>query len=325
MKDRVGKMRELFSLVKERVDIVEVVSRYVELRRVGSSYRGLCPFHFETEPSFYVHPEKKIFKCFGCGEGGDVVKFLARVKGISQVDALAELLEELSLVVRRKEVVKKGGKEEREVKFPEGSIELEKLRDSWLWGEVEDFGERHRVRVEDMLEMKWRWWRGRILIPCWDKERKKLLYWVARAVDDVVEPRYVNCAVEKNGVLWGLDWYRVEEGVLYVCEGWKDAYRMRGVAVLGVQVKESQVERIVEIVREERCSVGVVFDRGVLKRAVELGNRLSEKGVRVFIGVLSELKDPGEAGSKGEVLSDVKFFDFEEDKFELMRLVRITV
>ena len=314
-------MKEVFDLVRENVDIVEVVSRYVRLKKVGSSYRGLCPFHFEMEPSFYVNPEKKIFKCFGCGKGGDVVKFLAEVKGVSQREALAELLEELSLKVNSLKGGKQVERKEVVVEFPADSVELRELVDSWLWGEVEDFAERRGVRVEDMLEMKWRWWRGRIVIPCWDRGRERLLYWVARAVSDVDEPRYVNCPSEKR-VVWGLDWYDVREGVLYVCEGWKDAYRLRGIAVLGTEVNESQLSLVVSVVEKEGCRVVVVFDRGALRKAVELGERLVESGVEVGIGVLSGFKDPGEASSRGEILKDMKVFDVKRDRVELLFLLR---
>lgn len=62
--------------------LVEVVSSYVALRRVGRQWRGLCPFHSETTPSFYVHEEKG-FHCFGCHEGGDVIAFIQRIEGVS--------------------------------------------------------------------------------------------------------------------------------------------------------------------------------------------------------------------------------------------------
>jgi DNA primase len=69
--------------VKSSLDIVEIVSKYVKLKRSGSYYSGLCPFHKETKPSFYVSPERQIFKCFGCGEGGDVLKFLMKIENLN--------------------------------------------------------------------------------------------------------------------------------------------------------------------------------------------------------------------------------------------------
>lgn len=62
--------------IRERADIVDVISQYVSLKRTGNRYKGLCPFHAEKSPSFTVNPELQIYKCFGCGAGGDVFSFL---------------------------------------------------------------------------------------------------------------------------------------------------------------------------------------------------------------------------------------------------------
>jgi len=67
--------------VKARADFLAIASRYAQLRRSGRQYVGLCPFHSERHPSFYVHPGKKIFYCFGCGAGGDVFDFVRRAEG----------------------------------------------------------------------------------------------------------------------------------------------------------------------------------------------------------------------------------------------------
>jgi DNA primase len=79
--------------IKKQLDIVEVISEYIPLKRVGSSYSALCPFHSEKTPSFYVSPSKQIWKCFGCGKGGDVIKFVAEYENISYREA-AKLLAE---------------------------------------------------------------------------------------------------------------------------------------------------------------------------------------------------------------------------------------
>lgn len=74
-------------------DIVDIVSEYVTLKRAGPSYKGLCPFHKEKTPSFSVSPEKQIFHCFGCGVGGNVIRFLMQVENIdfqSAIEILAD-------------------------------------------------------------------------------------------------------------------------------------------------------------------------------------------------------------------------------------------
>ena len=66
-----------------KIDIVDLISQYVDLKKSGSSYKGLCPFHADTNPSFSVKPEKKICKCFVCGSGGNAINFYSKIKNIS--------------------------------------------------------------------------------------------------------------------------------------------------------------------------------------------------------------------------------------------------
>ena len=78
--------------IKGKLDIVAVISEHISLTRKGKSFWGLCPFHAEKDASFTVNPEKQVYKCFGCGEGGDVFSFVMKVKGLS----FAEVLEEFA-------------------------------------------------------------------------------------------------------------------------------------------------------------------------------------------------------------------------------------
>jgi len=77
-------------LIKEKLDIVDVISKFVVLKRAGRNFQGLCPFHNEKTPSFVVTPSKQIFKCFGCGEGGDVFTFLMKINNQSFTEVIEE-------------------------------------------------------------------------------------------------------------------------------------------------------------------------------------------------------------------------------------------
>ncbi|OQM44911.1 DNA primase [Anoxybacillus sp. UARK-01] len=82
---------EMIEEIRRSVDIVDVISDYVQLKKQGRNYFGLCPFHGEKTPSFSVSPEKQIFHCFGCGAGGNVFSFLMDIEGLSFTDAAARL------------------------------------------------------------------------------------------------------------------------------------------------------------------------------------------------------------------------------------------
>jgi DNA primase len=77
--------------IKDRLDIVEVIGSYVTLKKSGNNYKGLCPFHQEKSPSFMVNPERQIFKCFGCGEGGDVFEFIQKQENLTFPETLEVL------------------------------------------------------------------------------------------------------------------------------------------------------------------------------------------------------------------------------------------
>ncbi len=81
------------SEVRDRTDIVALISEHVELKRSGTSLKGLCPFHGEKTASFYVHPDRNFFHCFGCQVSGDAISFLMRIDGLAFPDAVRALAE----------------------------------------------------------------------------------------------------------------------------------------------------------------------------------------------------------------------------------------
>ncbi len=87
------------NLIREKNDIVDVVSEYVQLKKQGRNYFGLCPFHGESTPSFSVAADKQIFHCFGCGAGGNVFTFLMDIEGISFVEAAKKLADKATIIL----------------------------------------------------------------------------------------------------------------------------------------------------------------------------------------------------------------------------------
>lgn len=87
-------VNDVVNEIKQKLSIVDLISRYVSLKKSGTNYKGLCPFHGESTPSFMVSPELQIYKCFGCGEGGDIFSFYEKVEGLdfsATLEALGEI------------------------------------------------------------------------------------------------------------------------------------------------------------------------------------------------------------------------------------------
>ena len=82
-----------------RVDIVEVVGRHVQLKKGGANLSGLCPFHAEKSPSFTVSPSKQFYHCFGCGANGDAIRFLTEYSGMTFIDAVKDLAQQVGMTV----------------------------------------------------------------------------------------------------------------------------------------------------------------------------------------------------------------------------------
>ena len=85
--------------IKSRSDIVKVISDYIKVKQSGANYKGLCPFHGEKTPSFYINTSKQIYKCFGCGEGGDVINFIMKIENLEFMDAVKLLAKDCGVEI----------------------------------------------------------------------------------------------------------------------------------------------------------------------------------------------------------------------------------
>ncbi|MBN1449147.1 MAG: DNA primase [Bacteroidetes bacterium] len=103
--------------IRAAADILDVVSGFVRLKKTGRNYTGLCPFHREKTPSFNVNPERGIFKCFGCGKGGNVFTFLMEIEHLTFVDAVESLAERYGIALEREGGSPKESREEIEAMY----------------------------------------------------------------------------------------------------------------------------------------------------------------------------------------------------------------
>lgn len=106
--------RETVQKIKETANVVDVVSDFVTLRRSGSNFKGLCPFHNEKTPSFFVSPSRGIYHCFGCGKGGDSVSFIMEYEQLTYPEALRWLANKYHIEIQEHELTDKEKREQSE-------------------------------------------------------------------------------------------------------------------------------------------------------------------------------------------------------------------
>ena len=110
---------EIIQKVRDTADIVEVVGEFVHLKKAGQSYKGLSPFTDEKTPSFFVSPNKNIFKCFSTSRGGDSIKFIMELEGLSYIEAIRYLAQKYNIELEEEELSKEAleQKDKRESLF----------------------------------------------------------------------------------------------------------------------------------------------------------------------------------------------------------------
>lgn len=121
---------EAIRAIKERVSLVDIARRYVELRPNGARFAAPCPFHQETKPSFFVSPDKGLFYCFGCQASGDLIDFYARVNGLDFRETVAQLADEAGIIIDRESGPRRDG--ERKALRTEKQLMLAMHRDAAL-------------------------------------------------------------------------------------------------------------------------------------------------------------------------------------------------
>ena len=104
---------ELIERIHDSVNLIDLASNYVQLKKTGSNYVGLCPFHNEKTPSFTISESKQLFHCFGCGEGGDAISFIMKIENLSFVEAVKFIADREGIPIEEKSSYNQKLKEEK--------------------------------------------------------------------------------------------------------------------------------------------------------------------------------------------------------------------
>ena len=180
--------------VRNRNDMVEVVSQYVKLKKSGKRFKGLCPFHPEKRPSFMIDPQKQLFHCFGCEAGGDIYTFLMKIENIDFPEALQILADRAGYTLRRDKSGIPSGLAVQSSKYRRGCYDL---------------------------------FRDRLMFPIFDLTGKVIAFGGRTLKDET--PKYINSPetmiYKKKKIVYAIDKAKediVKEDKVIVVEGYTD-------------------------------------------------------------------------------------------------------
>lgn len=324
---------ETLNHIYERCDLVDFVKQYVHLKKSGKNFVGLCPFHEEKTPSFSVSPEKQLFYCFGCKEGGNIFSFLQKKENLSFVEAVKTLADSLNIKIEETsendifyEINKKAAQFYTTCLFKEeGTSALNYLMNRGLkketieafnlgytgkgWNTLKDYLK--NVYPEDLLlkvgllrkkgSISYDWTRDRITFPIFDRFNR-VVGFGARALDTSL-PKYINTKetpiYNKSYILYGLNRankYIKEKNEVILVEGYIDVImcHQNGFEnVVGLCGTSLTGGHISAIRQAENVVIMFDPDKAGIKASERSIPLLINKGFNVFVVSLDNI-DPGE-------------------------------
>ena len=325
--------------VKQRLDIVDVVSGYVRLEKAGRNFKALCPFHQEKTPSFFVFPDRQSCRCFGCNAGGDVISFVMKREGVDFGEALRMLADRAGVSIARtreptedkvagrvyqaneaaaqhyhqqlrtapaaqgaRDYVEKRGISERSVSdFLLGFSTGEGLKEHLVGQGFKESELLDAGLLREGESGKRELFRRRLLFPIRDI-KGRVVGFGGRALDDST-PKYLNtpqtAVFDKSGVLYGIDRAR-------------GAIRERGLAVV--------VEGYTDVITAHQYGENNVV--------ASMGTALTEKQVKLLKGLTKRLAfalDPDAAGDAATLRGiEVARRALERERLEMPTLLGTT-
>ncbi|RLB08091.1 MAG: DNA primase [Deltaproteobacteria bacterium] len=305
--------------IRQRADIVEVISDYVTLKKAGRNYKGLCPFHQEKTPSFVVSEEKQLFHCFGCGVGGNVFSFLMKYEQISFAEAAKVLAQRYGVKIPEVRVTAKDNRKENLFKINTLALKfyVHQLMEGKEGRDARDYLQRRGISREVWEEYRLgyapsRWdalltylkekganlkeaeslgliipkkggwydrFRGRIIFPIFDL-RDRVIGFGGRILEDGKEPKYLN-SPESSLYKKGENFYGLNIARKYIQKEGGRVYIVEGYFDL-LSMSQKGVKNVV-------ATLGTALTPGQVRL------------LRRFAKEFSLIFDPDEAGKKAAV------------------------
>lgn len=324
--------QEKIEEIKRRTDIVDVIGRYVQLKKLGRNYRGLCPFHSEKNPSFYVNPEKGIYYCFGCKKGGNAVNFLMEYEKIDFPDAIKRLAKNLGIEIdttkglRYKELyetneqacqffvqcLKKDVGRRGQDYLKARGMQLDRLQDFRLGyapasGGLTTFMRQKgfsvaRLQQAGLISTNRELFRDRLIFPIFNLSGR-IIGFGGRGIDDNIQPKYLNSPetpiFKKGEGLYGL--YQSKEGIrskgeVILVEGYFDLLSVyqHGLENMCAPLGTSLTENQAMLLSRFARKAIILFDGDLsgIKAALRAVGLLINAQVDVFVARLPENTDP---------------------------------
>lgn len=324
--------QEKIEEIKRQTDIVDVIGKYVQLKKMGRNFRGLCPFHSEKNPSFYVNPEKNIYYCFGCKKGGNAINFLMEYEKLDFPDAVKRLARDLNIEIdttkglKHKELYEAnefacqffGQCLEREI----GRRGQEYLaRRSIRPGDIKDFRlgyappsggltmfmrqkgvSPERIQQAGLVTSNRELFRDRLMFPIFNLSGR-IVGFGGRSIDDNMQPKYLNSPetpiFHKGEGLYGL--YQAKESVrakgeVILVEGYFDLLSIfqHGFDNVCAPLGTSLTEGQAVLLSRFARKALILFDGDLsgLRAALRAIGLLIDAQVDVYVALLPENTDP---------------------------------
>ena len=298
--------------IRDRVDIVELITAHTRLKRSGARFSGLCPFHREKSPSFTVDPEKKLWHCFGCGEGGDIFTFVMKVENVEFPEAVQILARRagVELTPFRDYLEKRG--------LPDDLVRDYRLGaapESWD-GIIKAFAKKD-IAPQDLEKAglvvgrpggrRFARFRNRLMFPLTNVVGE-IVGFAGRAMGDDM-PKYLNTPetvlFDKGRMLYNMDRAKknIEDGALILVEGYMDVLGLvrvgirNAVASMGTSLTAQQVD----ILRRYCGKIYLAYDSDIAGDAAAMRgiNMLIDRGFDIRVVSLPQGQDPDDLCREG--------------------------